>query len=493
VIGLGFRPSHLIAALLGLVGLDNLLTLRFLGIDPWWAWLTGGVALAALCTGIARPDLGEDIPLKRFILCIAVGLVVMLLGGEGRVFYANNDWIIRDAVMGDMVRSPWPFAYAGHGAPVMLRAPIGMYLLPALAGKLGGQAGSDWALLVQNGLMLGTLLALGSLLFATPRARWIALPVVLLFSGMDTLGELVIDPSILKPLTNHIEGWAIQSVYCANLTSVLWAPQHALAGWIGAVLFLMWRTGRAPLGTFLAAIPLTLIWSPLAAASVLPFAAIAGIQTLWRRRLTRVDIAIPLVALALATIPILYMHAGAAKVSTHVNPQSLPIYLLFECLEGGVWLVAIWLLLRGGRFGIATYAVSAAMLLSACFVQIGMGADFAMRTTLAPIAILSVLAADLLSGAGSRRAMPWLILVFLIGALTPAREIGRAVAYRSTPTLRCDLWAAWDFSFRAFPKATYLARRSDLPSFMRRTAPTLAPPVRSERCWAGYWQTPRFQ
>jgi len=488
------RSGHLIALLVGLLGLDNLLTLNFLGLASGWVMAPGLALLAALVVAVARAPGGSGIPLGRLAACLLVGLGVLLLGGEGHLLYANYDWIVRDAVLQDMMRLPWPFAYAGHGEPMLLRAPIGMYLLPAIAGKVAGHGALDAALLLQNGLVLGTLLALGSLLFDDARARRIALLVVIGFSGMDTIGQWIADAAQLHPFTSHIEGWAVFATYCANLTSILWAPQHALAGWIGAVLFLLWRTGRAPLAAFLAAIPLGLVWSPLATASILPFAAWAGWESLRAHRIGAADVLLPAVAVALAAVPILYLHAGSGAVGAHLLTPSPALYILFVSLEAGAWLAAAWLIQRGGRFGRPTFAITAAMLLGCALFQIGMGADFAMRMTLAPLAILSVLAADLLSGGAPRKAMPLLLLVFAVGALTPLREVSRAVLHRPTPALRCDFWASWDASFPAFTKATYVTPWRAMPAFMQAAPRYAAPPLGDSRgrCWGGPWQAARF-
>src|SRR5579864_3210559 len=80
-------------------------------------------------------------PLSRLQLCvaIAVGLGWTVLGGTGHLVFANPDWHVRDAVLHDLVASPWPLAYATpDGAEVILRAPLGYYLPAALIGKFAG-------------------------------------------------------------------------------------------------------------------------------------------------------------------------------------------------------------------------------------------------------------------------------------------------------------------------------------------------------------------
>lgn len=490
----GLRAPHLLAAMVALIGADNLLLLRFLGVASPLLWIAAPVAFAILLAAILRVRDGARIPLGRLLLCLAIGIGIMALGGEGRLFYANADWVIRYTLLADMARWPWPFAYAGvDGGPLILRAPIGMYLLPALAGKLGGASAMDWALAGQNGLLLGALLALGSTLFATARARRIALAVVLAFSGMDTLGAMLIDPASLWPLTNHIESWANSLQYSANITLAFWVPQHAMVGWLGALLFLLWRAGRLPLACFLAIVPVTMIWSPLGVMGTLPFAAYAGLDTLLRRRLRPADIALPLIALALAAGPIAYLQTNAGKVGFHPSWPNPALYIVFILLEAMPFLAAVWLSSRGGRLGRGPFALIAACLLLFPFLTIGTSADFVMRASITPLAILALLVADLLAGGPSRKLAGWLCAVLAIGALTPAREILRAVMLDPAPAPACDLLTAWARSFPEYGRETYLAPVPSLPPPLRPSGIALESPLIASHCWSEPWAMPRWR
>jgi hypothetical protein len=486
------RRAHLLTALVAMLALDNILLLAFLGVG---AAMTAVVALAALAMIALVHRFGEAddarIPVVRWLACLAVAIVLLLLGGEGRIFYANLDWIVRDAVLDDMIRWPWPFAYAGHGAPLVLRAPLGMYLLPALAGKLAGQGGADATLLVQNGLLLSILLALGSTLFSTARARRIALVVVIAFSGMDTIGQLVTDPAGLLPLDAHISAW-MEIQYSAQLTQLFWVPQHALCGWFGAVLFLLWRDDRIALGSFLGVVPLLLIWSPLGAMGTMPFAALAAIETMVRGRLTVRDIVIPLLALAVAILPALYLQAAAGRVGVHLEGLPPGRYLFFEMIEVLPLLLSVWMASRFSRFGMATGLLVSACLLLFPFIVVGTGVDFVMRASIPALAILSVMVADLLSRPLPPRLRAGLVTILAIGALTPARELYRAVLLDSVPTPACDLWTVADRVWPQYGKDTYFASEAALPSILRPASPHIVAPLHAPLCWPSPWARPRF-
>ena len=414
----------------------------------------------------------------------------MLLGGEGRLFYANIDWQVRDALIADLARSHWPFVYVGHGAPLLLRFPLGMYLLPALAAKLGGQPAADAMLAVQNGAVLGLVLALGSLLGADARRRRLLLVVVLGFGGLDLFGAALLRPDRLLPLSSNLESWG-PTIFMSNMGSAFWTPHHALAAWIGTVLFLLWRCGQVPLALFLAPLPLVAIWSPLGLMGVMPFAALAGIETLVRRRLRPADLVLPALALALAVLPLRYLGADTTSVGFGVDPIPAPAWLLFEAIEVLPFLGCALLAARTGRLGMSTVAVATTCLLLFPFLTIGESVDFTMRAGAPAIAILSVLCADALAdGAGRARAA--LIVLLILGAATPAHDVLRALAYRPAPPPRCDYWKAWDQSFWYQGKETYLARLPLMPASLRPGHPATVAPLEPAACWSRPWTVPRW-
>jgi hypothetical protein len=487
-------PTHLVAGLAVMLGVQNILVLRFLGMTSPILFAGAALVLFALCAGLLRlpSKLRDRIPLSRLGLCIGVAAIVMLLGGEGRFFYANEDWQVRDAVLHDMVRWPWPFAYTGFATPQILRAPVGMYLLPALAGKLGGQAASDLTLLAQNSVVLGTILALGSCFYASARQRLIASVVVLLFSGMDTLGALLLRPHFLLPLTNGIDAWA-RIQFSSHLTQAFWVPQHAIAGWLGGLLYMLWRSQKLPLASYLAMLPLIALWSPLGLMGAMPFAVLAGVETIWRKQLRYADIALPALALALSLASLAYMRSDTGRVGAMLFPIRTEVYLIVELTEVVFLLPAIMLMTRGGRFGIATPVVASVFLLLCPFFVIGHNFDFMMRASIPSLAILSVLAADVVVYHPASFLGRVLIAELAIGVMTPAREVARAVVYKSSPApVACDVSQSWDVSFPDYGKDTYYAGISTLPALIRPDGITSAPPTKSRACWPRAWRVDRF-
>ena len=76
--------------------------------------------------------------LRRLALCLAFGFLLCIIGGEGHFFYTERDWLMRDAVLGDLVRSGASALYRDGAVDYMMRAPLGIYLLPSAVGRIAG-------------------------------------------------------------------------------------------------------------------------------------------------------------------------------------------------------------------------------------------------------------------------------------------------------------------------------------------------------------------
>lgn len=493
--------AWLLVGIIGWLALDNLLLWRFLNFAPPWLY---GVALLALCgacltTGrVVWRSAWPGPTAQRLALCAVVALALFLLGGEGRFFYANLDWQVRDAVLRDLVVNPWPYAYTKSGTAEVLRAPIGMFLLPALAGKAWGVRAAELILLLQNTLFLTALLGLASTLFESTRCRTIALLVFVLFSGMDIVGQVWTFLRNGIPIPDHLEAWSQGLQFSSHITQAFWVPQHALAGWAGAVLWLLWKQGRLSIGILGATLPLLALWSPLGLMGAMPLAAYAGIAALVQRKVGLRDIAMTAATLVFTAPALLYLSAAGGTVGVRSNPITVKQYLLFETVEVLPYLTIVGVLGFRSRFGRGTLPIVAACLLLFPFVQVGESLDFVMRASITALAILSILVAEALGGhaeAGAKWEAPgraMLILCLLVGSATGMMEIRRSLANPPSPSPRCSFHGAFDQSFfGAFGKSTYLAPLGALPSAIRPVGAFAQPGVDPAYCWERPWVAPK--
>ena len=473
----------------GWLAVDQLLLWRFLGFGGWPALLIGSAALTAIGWMIARSGAAlPHIPLSRIALLFAFALLLCALGGQGKLFYANIDWQVREAVLRDLALHPWPFAYAApSGTAEMLRAPIGMFLIPAQIWKVAGPVAGHATLLIQNALLLTALLSLASLLFDTRRARLIALAVATLFSGLDIVGQALFH----APIENHLEFTFDWLQYSSHITQLFWVPQHAIAGWIATILFLLWRTERLPLRAMLAVLPLTALWSPLALLGAMPFLALAGIETLLARKLNRADILWPALA-SIITLPgLAYMASAGDGVGGRLRMLPLDSWGIVVALELLVWSVPLLLIARAPTFGRAPLFLASLILPLLPFVQVGTSLDFLMRASIVPLALTAAYATEALgSAAESRPIRYWLWAMLAIGSITGAAEIRRALVEPASPTVECSLYGAWQPNFADTPMTSYVAPVDRVPGWLRTTPPILVPVNDPPNCWHGRWIRP---
>lgn len=198
------------------------------------------------------------------------------LGGAGHLFHANSiDWVPRFGVLRDLVVSDWPPRYLdGFGNELILRAPLGYYLVPAVLGKLLGIAWADRLLLLWT--WLGVFLFFLANFGGSPARRFSIVILFAIASGMDIVGAYWKDG--LPWLGSHIEWWTGRMKYSSNSTMLYWIPNHVIPGWIlGAWL---WRLQDS--ADLLRRLPLiglvVMTWSPLPVVGALPMIAVIG----WR-------------------------------------------------------------------------------------------------------------------------------------------------------------------------------------------------------------------
>jgi hypothetical protein len=482
----------LLIALLALFALDNLLLPAFLGV-PVPLMLATAVPVGAALGGLLARAGGLEgrIPLIHLGGAFIVALTVFTLGGEGRIFYANPDWQIRDAVMADLASNPWPFAYDIDGLIAVLRAPLGLYLLPSLAGnELSG-----FALLLSNSVRLAIMLALAGQLFANVRARLIGLGVFLAFSGMDVLANWAIHWLGGSVAWDHIEQWNAGSQFSSTMTLAFWVPNHAIAGWACALAYLLWLRRQAPAGLFAAMIALTALWSPLAAMGALPFAVHTSVRTIREGTWSRYDIALATAAAMLALPSLWFLRLDPGSVGRALGAIALLPFVLLLIFEVAPLLLPILQFKRMRPDERVMIWLVLMCLLFMPMVRIGSGIDFQMRASIAPLALLAFAfaewLADLLNERGmdasARRLLTLGLVVLAAGAVTPALEVRRAVVNGPSPEPECSLVGAWTAQSNAIPPyGTYLARAEALPGWLAK-APVTEGRNDPARCWATPW------
>ncbi len=187
--------------------------------------IVGATAVLILRLGPAariRPDL--------LLFTLVIALILCVLAGEGRFVLATDDWVVRDALINDLVRQPWPFDYRIDGSSFVLRAPLAMYMLPVAIGKMFGVYASHLATLAQNSVIFALIFY-----FLVPRRLSFvpaaALVVIFaIFSGLDVVAETIKYLSTGVWPSEEIERWTGLFQYSSHITQIFWVPHHAIGG-----------------------------------------------------------------------------------------------------------------------------------------------------------------------------------------------------------------------------------------------------------------------
>ena len=489
--GLNVRADWLAIALFSLFASDNILLLQFLGLSAFLAVpLTFAVVIAIVKLTGMRGAAVPRIPIAVLGYAMLIALTVFLLGGEGRLFYANADWQIRDAILKDISSTPWPFAYDLHGEAAILRAPLGMYLLPSL----GGSSGSEIALLLSNSIRLTLLISLAWLLFDSRKKRIFALCIFLVFSGWDIIGTLLFNNAGVPVSWDHLETWNFGFQYSSHITQAFWVPQHALAGWASALTFLLWRKGLAPVGWFAATISLVAIWSPLVVMGAVPFVLLAGVTSLLNEKYDWHDVALALLAFAASIPALLYLQVDAVNLGSEIRQAPASIYILLFAFEVAPFIILPLLDRTSTASERWTLWTILACLILMPFWKIGINSDFQMRASIMPLALLALIFAEWCIRAVQQRPQPKPTLAFaalavLLGTVTPAFELRRALVNDPSPAPLCSLVGVWNKqSGLIAPYAAYLATARSFPGNLKQLPARVGHNDPAD-CWDGNWQT----
>lgn len=479
------RNLHVVLIVSALFLVGNILFAVSLAPIPALAVGGGCVGSFLLLAWRAAPGgvLSEPVQWPRLCALLLAAFALLLIGGEGHVFFAKNDWLYRDAVLADLVARPFPIVYRDEGADFLLRAPLGMYLLPAAIGRAFTLNAAHFALLAQNSLVLGGFLYVVALLW--PRARGVVLLFVL-FSGLDVI------PFLIKTngawLSVNLSFWSNSWNYGSNVTQLFWNPNHVLPAWWFAALGALLLRGEIGLTALAAgAMPLAL-WSPIALIGGAPFFvyfafAVPRSDGLKRWLTGAVS--------AFGFLPVLaYLGLDAESVPHEwliAKAGFFDEYVFFNifALAQGAFVAALWRRVDPSLRG--AVAVSLAALLAIPFYSLGYMNDFAQRVSLIPRAFIALAFAALLIGLLRERRLPAALVgsaLAAIGAATPALEIYDSLTTPRFSISDCNLLTVHRKLHPKSGLATYFARTAAAPRWLLRGLDDAVPLEKVERlCW----------
>ncbi|WP_342116723.1 hypothetical protein [Pseudoduganella sp. OTU4001] len=357
----------------------------------------------------------------------ALTVLWVSLSGLTDGFFLNRDWTTRMSLLRDLVVGSWPASYGQQeGADLILRVPLGYYMVPALAGKLSSLHGARVMLWIWTAL--GTALFLYLVVGARPerqRGAWrTALLIAVFFSGMDIVGWLMLDRPALG-IGRHIEWWLGWGQLSSNSTQLFWVPNHCLPGWLAAVI--AWRHRQHGLAAIPAALILlgVIFWAPLVAMGLLPML----LWCVWQRQgwqgLAKESLSLPLWALLPVTLVIWRFFTMGVRPIEGGTQELLMQVVGFVLLSLVEWVLLAWAVMRGGERP-ALLVIGLLELVVLPWMSYGPGNDLLMRGSIPALTILMLCTIDAWHTAlPLRRTI--ITLLLLVGSVTPLLEIQRAL------------------------------------------------------------------
>jgi hypothetical protein len=437
------------------------LVIFLVGWFEWWAALPLAACTAyALRSLFARRPVGAlrpPVSSLQLVIAVVIGCSWSVFGGTDHLVFANADWHIRDAVLHDLVICHWPVGYGLlDGMETVLRAPVAYYLPAALVGKVAGLSAAHVALSVWTAI--GATLFLLQVLSLTRSRLGVAVvvaAVVVLFSGLDIIGNLLNDGPRFRSdwnITTHLEWWAGTYQYSSMTTQLFWVPNHALAGWL--MIGLLYRDqGALGNDTMLPILVVAAaLWSPLTVIGLLPFVIWKVGADMFRQvslRLLHPSVWAPALIVGLPVAAYLaldptHIPKGMALANDSAADATMAILrqAQFFLLEAGLIGFAILLMHRSAEVALALLILAVLP-----FAYLGPGNDLVMRASIPSLAVLTIGASLALIGkcADDRglRKKVFLGGLLAVGAVTPVAEFARAAMLPAWPiNLRANLIGA---------------------------------------------------
>jgi len=388
-----------------------------------------------------------------------ISAAVLINSGAAGPLYVNGDWYKHYAIFNELARHS---AIAEQG--FTLRYYIGAYIVPSFAEKAFG---------FSNGIFLATWLFLGlfiflnqlSALIKSPRLKYGAPFIFLLFSGADIIGYYL--TGFERGNINHLEWWAGWVEYSSPITSMFWAPQSTIPAWI-AVAFLIRRpTIEQKLFVSPLILMSCLLWSPFAAIGIAPYLMLtlvhAGFKTADIKvvHLTGVALLSALVGYYLTFdvqgIPKHWVWNNPCLVKTPGEPcftvSGYVIFLLLEVIPVAVLALSSSL----SRGPITTISITILALLP--LTQLGLYNDLAMNASKPALAAL-IMGMILSLQSQSKIRKSACAVVMALGIATPASE-----------------------SFRAFTHVRHITSDGDISSFVQQFPDFAKQYVTTRKIW----------
>lgn len=403
---------------------------------------------------------GDERSKEKIIAAFLLILLWVYLSGIGKFVFQNSDHNCRNPIFEILVNYSWPVTKdIITDAGVMHKGLIyyiGFWMPAAVVGKVFGMtAGYCFqALWAACGIFIFYSLVTSVL----KEVKIWPLIIFVFFSGLDVLGYFLVNGTFenmhswaeipwmpdyeFTGIMAHLEWWSSDFQFSSMTTQLFWVFNQALPAWIILMLLYVQKKNRF----------IVLILSCALLSSTIPFVGLlpfvfyfifsrkydgcrAGdYWSRWFRDTFTFENILGGGIVGISCFIYLKGNEVGQKIeasSSIYNKGYLFIYILFILVEVGVYYIAIYEYKKKDPL----FYVSFGWLCVCPLIRVGNGADFCMRASIPALVMLYVLVISTLKE--SWRDRNWLvfislIILLLIGSVTPIHELVRTTAMTAT-------------------------------------------------------------
>lgn len=425
----------------------------------------GYIFVVRLRSYLPHKTVSFSIPNKVILGILLINMSLVLISGIGGIQkWQTSDWAKHNAVLESLIDHPWPVFFEIDQNMISLVYSSAYYLPSALVGKISNWTMANIALLIWS--FIGMSLASFWYMFLVRRTLFWVILIFILFSGLDGLAVAV--KTVCSALINsadsfqffnlekkefinlsrgHLEWWAEIGTYPSNVTSLFWAPQHAIAGWIATSIFYIYQKQSKSRGEILFPFAAVILASPFVFVGLF-FYLLFDLKTRWqiyfdklKSILSVTNISSGLIILVVGLYyfsainsPPAYVNApgiefGLSPLKFYKGPVDYALRLfIFLVLEVGVFVILIKFFsnISEDYSEYRIFVFTSVLLLTIPLIKIGVFNDFMMRTSIPSFFILSVFLGKAVVNARGSRLIIFLGFLILF-SINPLVEITRNI------------------------------------------------------------------
>jgi hypothetical protein len=403
----------------------------------WTKWFIALPAVAAIIYSIfvwLRADAHLWKPKTDKNFWFTVGLIFFVISlwvyfsGIGGLVFQNTDHICRNEIFNLLVEKKWPvvstFEASTGTSTRFMTYYLGFWLPSAVVGKIFGLTAGYYFQVIWA--ILGVAIVYYLICERLGYVSVYPLIGMIFFSGLDIVGCFLMNIDINNLATwRHFEWWAEYFQYSSMTTQLFWVFNQAIYGWVLTLLILRQKDNRH----------IILIWSCGLLECTFPFVGMIPflIYKLLQNRTSYRDLFTVENVVAGGFIGIISFYyvldnaaAGAEGQSSYMTKGYIFIYVIFLLIEVGLYAMAIY---RYQNKNIL-YWICLITLAICPLIHVGMAYDFCMRASVPALLIFMILYFETWKKTyveGNKIAFSVILILFLLGSVTPIGEINRTV------------------------------------------------------------------